>query len=179
MIMFSKEGCLPMISRCSAIILIFSCLTLPALAQDMPVPAELQVALFKKVFGYDKTIQEGTVKMLVAFTDTSAGVKDQVVKAFKDAGMAVSAAKADQLPASIGGVNVLYVTPGVSGTKQICQKNGILSITGMPSLVESGEASVGLSVMDNKPKIIVHLRQLKAEGHELSSNLLQLAKIIQ
>lgn len=168
-----------MISKCFAIILVFSCLMLPALAQDMPVPTELQVALFKKVFGYDRKIQEGAVKILVSYTDTSAGVKDQVVKAFKDAGLTVSAAKADQLPASIVGVNVLYVTPGVSSVKQICQKNGILSITGVPSLVESGEVSVGLAVMDNKPKIIVHLKQLKAEGHELSANLLQLAKIIQ
>ena len=145
----------------------------------MPIPAELQVALFKKVFIYDKTIQGGEPKMLVAFTDASAGVKDQVIKAFKDSGVSVSAVKADQLPGAIGGINVVYVTPGVSGVKQICQKNGILSITGVPSLVESGEVSVGISVQDNKPKIIVHLKQLKAEGHELSANLLQLAKVIQ
>jgi hypothetical protein len=156
----------------------FSSLLLPSFAQEMPVPPELQVALFKKVFGYDKKIQQSALKMLVVFTDASAGVKDQIVKAFKDSGVAVNAVKSDQLTDSIAGVNVLYIAPGVSGAKQICQKNGILSITGMPSLVESGEASVGLSVLDNKPKIIVHLKQLKAEGHELSANLLQLARII-
>jgi len=143
------------------------------------VPPELQVALFKKVFSYDKTIPGGAPKMLVAFTDASAAIKDKVVKAFKDSGMTVSAAKADQLSDSVSGVNVLYITPGVSGANQICQKNGILSITGSPLLVESGEASVGLSVQDNKPKIVVHVRQLKAEGHDLSANLLQLAKLIQ
>lgn len=145
----------------------------------MPVPPELQAAIFKKVFSYDKTIQGGEAKMIVAFTDASAGIKDQVVKAFKDSGITVSAVKADQLSGSIGGINVVYIAPGVSGVKQICQKNGILTITGSPSLVEAGEVSVGLSVMDNKPKIIVHLKQLKAEGHELSANLLQLAKVIQ
>jgi hypothetical protein len=168
-----------MSSKVLALALVFYCLLLPCLAQDMPVPPELQVAIFKKVFNYDKTIQGGNPKMLVAFTDTSAAVKDKVVKAFKDSGVTVSAAKADQLSGSIAGVNVLYITPGVSGTRQICQKNGILSITGSPALVESGEASVGLSVQDNKPKIVVHLGQLKAEGHDLSANLLQLAKIIQ
>ena len=168
-----------MSSKYLAIVLVCLCLLLPSVAGDMPVPPELQVAIFKKVFNYDKTIQGGSPKMLVAFTDNSAAIKDQVVKAFKDSGVVVSAAKADQLAGSVEGINVLYITPGVSGTKQICQKNGILSITGSPSLVESGEASVGLSVQDNKPKIVVHMGQLKAEGHDLSANLLQLAKIIQ
>ena len=145
----------------------------------MPVPPDLQAAIFKKVFDYDKTIQGKDPKILVAFSDDSAGVKDKVIKAFKEAGVVVSAVKADQLSGSIDGVNVLYITPGVSGVKQICEKNGILSITGSPALVESGEVSVGLSVLDNKPKIIVHLKQLKAEGHELSAKLLQLAKVIQ
>ncbi len=168
-----------MSSRYLAIALTLFCLSLPCMAQDMPVPPELQVAIFKKVFNYDKSIQVGAVKMLVAFTDTTAGVKDQVVKAFKDSGVPVSAAKADQLAGALEGVNVLYITPGVPGAKQICQKNGILSITGSPSLVESGEASVGLSVQENKPKIVVNLGRLKAEGHDMSANLLQLAKIIQ
>jgi hypothetical protein len=166
-------------SKYLAIALVFSGLLLPVFAEDMPVPPELQAAIFKKVFSYDKTIQGGEPKMLVAFTDASAEIKDQVVKAFKDSGVTVSAVKADQLSGSIGGINVVYIVPGVSGVKQICQKNGVLSITGMPSLVEAGEVSVGLSVSDNKPKIVVHLKELKAEGHELSANLLQLAKVIQ
>jgi hypothetical protein len=168
-----------MSSKYLAIALVFYCLLLPCAAGDMPVPPELQVAIFKKVFSYDKTIPNGAPKMLVAFTDTSAAIKDQVVKAFKDSGVIVTAAKADQLSGSVDGVNVLYITPGVAGAKQICQKKGILSITGSPSLVESGEVSIGLSVQDNRPKIVVHMGQLKAEGHDLSANLLQLAKIIQ
>jgi hypothetical protein len=162
-----------------AIALVFCSLLSPCLAEDMPVPPELQVAIFKKVFNYDKTIPGGAPKMVVAYMDSSAAVKDQVVKAFKESGVAVTAVKADQLAGALEGVNVLYIAPGVSGTKQICQKNGILSITGIPSLVESGEVSVGLTVVDNKPKIVVHLGRLKAESHDMSANLLQLAKIIQ
>jgi len=166
-------------SRSIIFALLFGCIALPAFAADPSLPPDLQVSLFKKVFGYDKTIPPGTIKLVVAFTDSSASIKDQVVKAFQESGIAVSAVKEEQLSGSLSGVNVLYVTPGIQNAKQLCQKNGILSITGTPSLVESGEASVGLSVMDNKPKILVHLKQLKAEGHELSANLLQLAKVIQ
>ncbi len=159
-------------------VVFFSCFTLSAFAGDAAIPPDLQVSIFKKVFGFDKAIQPGSLKVAVAFTESSAALKDQLIKAFQDSGIAASAVKEEQLSTSLNGVNVLYVTPGVQ-SKQICQKNGILSITGTPSLVESGEASVGLSVLDNKPKIIVHLKQLKAEGHELSANLLQLAKLIQ
>lgn len=165
--------------RCIALALCFSWLAFPAFAGEATIPPDLQVSIFKKVFGFDKTIQPGTLKLVVAFTDGSAALKDQVVKAFQESGVSVIAAKEEQLPSSLNGVNVLYLTPGVQTAKQICQKNGILSITGTPSLVEAGEASVGLSVLDNKPKIVVHLKQLKAEGHELSANLLQLAKLIQ
>jgi hypothetical protein len=168
-----------MSSRYLGIALVFTCLSLPSFAEELPVPPELQVAIFKKVFSYDKSIQEGSLKMLVAFSDSSSTVKDEMVKAFKDSGINVSAAKGDQLSGSVSGINVVYVLPGVSGARQICQKNGILCITGTPSMVESGEASVGLSLLDNKPKILVHLKELKAEGHDLSANLLQLAKVIQ
>ena len=165
--------------RCLAVALVLTCLSLPAFAEDLPVPPDLQVAIFKKVFGYDKSIPDGSLKMLVAFSDSSSTVKDEMVKAFKDSGVNVSAAKGDQLSGSVSGISVMYLLPGVSGARQVCQKNGILCITGTPSLVESGEASVGLSLLDNKPKILVHLKELKAEGHDLSANLLQLAKIIQ
>ena len=165
--------------RCLAIAPVLACLLLPCFAEDLSVPPDLQVAIFKKVFSYDKSIQEGSLKMLVAFSDSSTAVKDQMVKAFRDSGVIVSAAKGDQLSGSVSGISVLYVLPGVSGARQVCQKNGILCITGTPSLVESGEASVGLSLLDNKPKILVHLKELKAEGHDLSANLLQLARVIQ
>ena len=165
-------------SKYVAIALVLLCL-LPACFAEESVPPELQVAIFKKVFGYDKSIQEGALKLVVAFNEGSSAAKDQMVKAFKDSGIAVSAAKADQLPGSVSGINVVYVLPGVAGAKQVCQKNSILCITGTPALVESGEASVGLSLLDNKPKIVIHLKELKAEGHDLSANLLQLAKVIQ
>jgi hypothetical protein len=166
-------------SRYLAITLVLTCLSLPAFAEDLTVPPDLQAAIFKKVFGYDKSIQEGSLKMLVVFSDSSSTVKDEMVKAFKDSGVTVSAAKSDELAGSVSGVSVMYILPGVSGARQVCQKNGILCITGTPSLVESGEASVGLSLLDNKPKILIHLKELKAEGHDLSANLLQLAKVIQ
>ena len=48
----------------------------------------------------------------------------------------------------------------------------------MPGTVESGKASVGVGLKDGKPEIIVHMGQLKAEGHDISADLLKLARVI-
>jgi hypothetical protein len=166
-----------MIFRFLVIAAMTFCLVSPSLGEEV-IPPDLQASIFKKIFGYDKTIQPGALKIVVVFTDGSADLKDQILRAFQNSGISATAAKADRLASAINGANVLYLTSGIQSTKQLCQKNGILSITGIPSLVESGEASVGLSVVDSKPKIVVHLKELRSEGHDLSSYLLQLARII-
>jgi hypothetical protein len=149
-------------------------------AQDMPVPPELQAAIFKKIFTYDRTLQaKPRWAVLVVFNASSAPLKAQIVKAFYEAGVQTSEARADQAESAISDAAVVYLAPGVDQLKDLCRKHGVLSITGVPSIVERGGASVGLGLADGKPRIIVHLQQLKAEGHDLSANLLQLAKVIQ
>ncbi len=151
----------------------------PAISQEMPVPAVMQASLFKKIFAYDKKLSSATdIKVAVVFSDSSAGVKDEIVKAFESAGISAKAFKADQIAANAGSLSAIYLTSGAESAKAVCQKNQVLCITGLPSLVESGTAAIGLGVSDNKPKIWIHLGELKAEGHEVSANLLQLAKVI-
>jgi hypothetical protein len=53
-----------------------------------------------------------------------------------------------------------------------------LSISGDPSLAASGDVSVSIGEVDARPQIIVNMSRLKAEGHELSAQLLKLAKIV-
>jgi len=152
----------------------------PAISQEMPVPVDMQVSLFKKIFAYDKKLSAARdLKIIVAFADESAKTKDEVVKAFEGAGISAKALKADQMAGNIGDASVIYIAAGAGPLKSVCQKNQILSITGIPSLVESGAAAIGLGVLDSKPKIIVHMGELKAEGHEVSAKLLQLAKVIE
>ncbi len=150
-----------------------------AVSEEMPVPPPMQAQLFKKIFAYDKKLSTApTVKVVVAFVDSTASAKDALVKAFKEAEIPVQAMKADQVAANLGDASVIYVTGAAAAVRSICQKNQVLSITGIPSLVEAGNVSIGLSVAESKPKILVHMGELKAEGHEVSAKLLQLAKII-
>jgi hypothetical protein len=151
-----------------------------AISEEMPVPADMQASLFKKIFAYDKKLSSvADVKVVVAFIDSSAGLKDEIVKAFQGAGISVKALKADQVVGNLVDISAIYITAGANLLRPVCQNSQILSITGMPSLVENGSVAIGLGVAEGKPKILIHLGELKAVGHEVSAKLLQLAKIIE
>jgi hypothetical protein len=159
---------------------IFAVIGNTSLMAQGTVPPDMQASLFKKIFAYDKKLAEtAELKVVVAFSEVSSSLKDDIVKAFQSIGISARAAKVDQLAANLGGVDAVYLFADAASAKAICKKNQILSITGASSLVESGNAAIGIGVEDKKPKIVVHLKELKEEGHEVSAKLLQLAKVIE
>jgi hypothetical protein len=150
-----------------------------ALAQ-MSVPANLQAALFKKIFSYNKTlVGKGAPKVLVVFTDASSADKDEILEAFKGAGVTVSAAKSDAAAGQISANNIVYITTGASGISAACSKAGVFTISSVASYVEGGKVCVGVSTEGGKPKIIVNVNKAKEEGQDLSADLLKIAKVIQ
>lgn len=139
------------------------------LAQEMAVPANLQAALFKKIFSFDKTLaSKGNFEVAVL----GAG-SDAVVSEFNSVGVNAKAAN------EIGSALVVYVMPGSPSPKAQTSSKGVLSISGVTSYAEEGKVAIGLGVEGGKPKIIINMAQLKAEGHELSAELLKIAKVIQ
>jgi hypothetical protein len=143
-------------------------MTASSLAQS--VQPNLQAALYKKIFSFDKTLAtKGNFEITVIGSGS-----DEIVTAFKAAGL--NAKSADQISA---GTAVVYLMPGASSTKTQTAAKKILSISGSAPLVENGTVAIGIGTEGGKPKILIHIGQLKSEGHEISSDLLQLAKIIQ
>ena len=68
-------------------------------AQEMAVPANLQAALFRKIFAFDKTLAaKGNVEVAVIGSGA-----DEVVSAFKDAGVNAKAASDIEQTANPGG----------------------------------------------------------------------------
>jgi hypothetical protein len=150
------------------------------MAQDMPVPVKLQAAIFKKVLGFDKTLQSaGGYEILVAFGESSGPAKDEAVEAFKAMGVVVKAVAVGQLAGALTSSTVIYVAQGALPPKLLAGKGSTLWISGMTALVEKGQVAVGLDIDSGKPKIVIHAAQLKAEGHEFSADLLSIAKILQ
>ena len=150
-----------------------------AAGQEMPVSPKIQAAIFHKLFLFDRTLQKvGEVEILVVANDLSKEAAGRIAKAFESVDIPAKVIEAAKLPENLKKSSVVYLTGGVVSTHQLCQKNGVLSITGIPRLAEKGEASIGIGIEDYKPQIIVHLGQLSAEGHDLSAQVLQLARLI-
>jgi len=141
-------------------------------AQDMAVPVNLQAALFKKIFTFNRTLQaKGNFEVAVLGASGN-----DMVAAFKEAGVNAKAVAGDQIPA---GAAVVYIMPGTNPPSQQSASKSVLSISGVTSNVESGKVAIGLGVEGGKPKIIIHMGQLKAEGQDVSADLLKIATVIQ
>ena len=151
------------------LIFLFGITSMNIFAQE--VPANLQAALFKKIFSFDKTLQSKGVDVAVLGASS-----DEIVAAFVGAGVNAKATGGNQVP---GGVSVVYVMPGVGAINKQSAAKGVLSISGDVSNVESGKVAIAIGIEGGKPKIIINIAQLKSEGQELSADLLKIARVIQ
>jgi len=149
-------------------------------AQEVAVPADIQAVIFKKVFTYVRTLPPaGAPHLLILYDEGTTKSMGEIRKAFEQVRIdAVGVQEAD-LANGIQEGSIVYIATPRGSFRQQLQRTRSLSITGLPLLVQRGDASIGLALQDSKPKILVNLSQLKAEGHELASNLLQLAQVIQ
>ncbi len=144
-------------------------ITTNSYGQNMEVPANLQTALFKKIFAFDKTL---TAKGNFEVAVIGAGA-EEIVASFKETGVNAKTAT------DIGGASVIYIMPGSASFKSQSASKGVLSISGVTSYVEDGKVAIGIGSEGGKPKIIINMAQLKAEGHDISPDLLKIAKVIQ
>ncbi len=149
----------------------------PLAAQEIPVPVNLHVVLLKKVFSLSKTLQGKQIKVVIVFTDASSVVKDEALNGFLAIGIQASACKMPQLAREASDADVIYIAPGALAAQKFCEDKGILSVTGMPSVVESGGATVAIGIEAGKPKVFIHLTRTKSEKQEFSSDLFKVARI--
>lgn len=153
---------------------------LPLYAQDMPISVRVHVALLKKVFSFNRNLQsKPTPKVVIVFTDASTGVKDDAMKAFGEIGIPTTALKLEQALKSLGEADVVYVAPGAAAIQKVCDERGIFTITGVPSLVESGKVAIGIGAEGGKPKVYVNVSVTRAQKQELSSELLRVSRVFQ
>lgn len=146
-------------------------------AQEIPVPVNLHVVLLKKVFSLCKTLQGKQIKVVIVFTDASALVKDEALTGFLAIGIQASACKPNQMVKEAGNADVVYIAPGAGVAQKFCEDKGILSVTGMPSLVENGQSTVSIGIEAGKPKVFIHLTRSKTEKQEFSSDLFKVARV--
>ncbi|WP_179316958.1 YfiR/HmsC family protein [Winogradskyella undariae] len=155
----------------------FLCLTTSVFGQNITVPENIQAALLIKVLKYNSQVpQNGEVKILVVYNDDTEVNKNMFINGLADS-MHAKAIYPTELEKSISGYDVVYFTPGIYDYSGLCKLNNVLSVTGTAQYVEQGEISLGFTIQNNKPKILMNLTSLDQERQSFSSDLLRISKI--
>jgi stage V sporulation protein SpoVS len=148
--------------------------------------AERQGDMFKRIFSYDKDLRasEKIVVIIVSESKTGADVT-RVASVFREKGLYPAVVTVSDLTDDLTATltpksTVIYVMPGVAydAVKSFAAAKGFLSISGMATLAEAGHVSVSVNTEGDRSEIVVNLARLQSEHHELSSELLNLARVI-
>lgn len=163
-----------------------------AIGQAAAIPASVQLLLFSKVWMFDRSIAENDEKvMAILYQSTfraSEEAKDQLVEAVRAGGfkircIPVALDDAGNVAGALEHVKagVFYVTEmrgvNILDVVRVSRARHIKTITVAAGYVESGIA-IGLRVRDDKPVIVVNLSAAKAEGSDLTYQLLRVATVI-
>ncbi len=168
-------------------------------AQQMAVPANLQVPLLLKILTYDRNLASRpgdalTVRIVFRAGDTeseqAAGEVAAVLDALTDKSVkglpirftSIPIGTEDELIAAIqiDAVSVLYVAPGavdVPMVLRVARSSRVVSATGVPALVDQGVA-IGIGVNRDKPQVLINLPASRQEGSEFDASLLRIATVV-
>ncbi|MBN2717670.1 MAG: YfiR family protein [Deltaproteobacteria bacterium] len=181
-------------TKFAATFLIIAIMTV-SLISEAQVQAKLQAAIFVKLLNYDASLVKDSHSQLkfhiIVDSKTSSGqtalktefaVISQQKVANKNIVVVVTPLDTLESAASGDAAHVFYLPDGSSRTTLStvlthATQHKIPVLGGNAELAQSG-AAVGISIAGGKPLIIINLKQSKAMGMNLSSQLLKLAKVI-
>ncbi|HEV8132322.1 MAG TPA: YfiR family protein [Acidobacteriota bacterium] len=177
----------------------FMTLSLFAAADEMAVPADLQVPLILKVLTYDRNFEEraqNELKIGIVYTGNAASLKAKnevmgVLEKFsgktirklpiKYVLVEFTSQRDLESATKTLHMNVLYIAPGnaqnLDALLKVSQANQIITTTGVPTYVDQGVA-VGIGIRQDKPQILINLGGSKREGSEFDASLLRIASVI-
>jgi hypothetical protein len=170
-------------------------------SEDQEIPEKLQVPIFFKLLTYDRTLMENSSEILrvgvlyrlgdrvseqnmEAFMEVLTSMAEKTIKGKTFEMVPIPWDRKDSIDKGLSraGVDVLYVTMGhkdkLSRIKALTRTLEILSLTGVVDYVSDG-LSFGLSLEEGHPRILVNLDAVRAEGHDLESQVLRICKTIQ
>jgi hypothetical protein len=164
----------------------------PAVAQEVPVPVEVQVPLLLKILTFDRHLTDAASPLVVGIVfqgrnRASAAIGDEVRGQLASAARPTRVVVIDldeirDLRAILlrEDVRVLYVAPlqavSVSTVAGATRRQRVVSVTGVPRYVEQG-LSVGIDLNGTRPRIVINLAASRAEGADFSAELLKLARL--
>ena len=163
-----------------------------AIEQTSAIPAGVQLLLFSKIWMFDRSVAENDrIVVAVLYQSTfraSEEAKDQLVDAVRADGLKIRCVPvalddAGTVSEALGHVkaDVFYVTEmrgvNILDVVRVSRARHIKTITVAAGYVEGGIA-IGLRVLNDKPVIVVNLSAAKAEGSDLTAQLLRVSTVI-
>ena len=187
--------------RFVSLLILLSLFSSVSLAQEMPVPVDIQYQLLLKILTFDRNLHSRTGDTLVIgivhqkYFRTSLNVKEELMQIFD----ASDTPEIDSIPVAcvplpiqtLTGfdsllaqtkIDIIYIAPlrgvDVSTLASICQSRNIVTFSGVPEYMDYG-ATIALDTQGDNPKILINLNAAKKIGVNFNSQLLKLSKIIE
>ncbi len=141
------------------------------------VPVDIQATLFLKILAFNNDINRGgevTIHVINSH-EFAAEINKSVGEKI---GKSELAAVNDALGLPSQKPSVIYIGDSSMFDEIIkyTRSNNILSLTGIPSLVEKG-ATLGVGVSGGKPKVLLNISSSKKEGISWNPVILKISKI--
>ncbi len=142
------------------------------------VPADLQAKLFSRLFRYDKDLNWEAVRVLVIVDQENHNAAKELVAAFIKQGLVARTLSSDEFLniAHAGDVAYVFSASSAHSIENTRKKGNILTITADADLVEHGVVAMGLAVEKGRPRILLNLKRLRAQGHHLQAAVVGLAR---
>jgi hypothetical protein len=171
----------------------------PAAGEEVQLPTKLQAALLVKVLSYDRNLpaRAGRDVVVGVLVQRGNAASIDAARELMDA-IAQLPVPSSSEPRLIGvevrlgegelgraldeqGIEVLYVTPlrahAIEEVAAVTRARAVRSFTGSPGYVKRGLA-VGFGVRNDRPEIVISRSSARAEGAELSAQLLDYARVL-
>lgn len=192
-------------NNCIFSLVLSFCITLVLLsakvsAQEMPLPVEDQVPLFVKILNYDRSLVNKDMDKIVIGVlyqekfRISSITKDEFIQSvYNNDENTINGKPIVCVPIEISNlanldwfidnknISILYITPlrsvELRDIYHVTRRKKIMTLSGVSKYIRQG-LSVGLELIDEKPKILLNIRSVRSEGIDFTSQLLRLAILI-
>ena len=173
----------------------------PAASADDSLPAKVRITVLMTILSYDTNLKanrpdglrigvlcrSGNENSLKHAQDTLSAFSDVSSKKVKGLSIWVERLEAKNTAevsqaVSKSKLNVLYISPGsddlIKPVLELARDKKLLTLTGDAKLVKRGVA-IGVVKRNNKPKIMVNMQAIAAQGGKLSSRMLRLVELVE
>jgi hypothetical protein len=173
-------------------------------AAETDVPEELQAAIFLKALSYDSIVTGGSHKVVnigvivnpksnksVAnkenFIESVNSLKQGITFFSKETFLSTKPVHAIPINAASlasfkkNEISILYLTEDLNSVPSIAKyarDNKVLTLSSDSENVRNGHASVSVMTRNNRPKLLINLKNSKLEGHELGEKVLKFSEVI-